>query len=181
MARGLYDVDDRRSGRFNMHDVGPEQRRRDFPLKALVLAFLGGTAAILAVGPQLSWVQAASTPSHGGMAISATFNPCGKDKASACVLSGRDFSYADKHYHLADVRVPDGQFPACDAELQLAGRAEKTFMSILNGGSFDMLPDPTDSDPNARILMRDGVSFGQIMIAKGVAQPWAPQPYNWCV
>lgn len=183
MARGLYDIDDRTAGRFSLHDAGKEKRPNGFPLKTILLALLGGAAVILAIGPQLLWSQPESTgngPRFGGIIIDTTFDSCGNGARAACVLSPREFAYGDRTYHLSDVRTPDGQFPACDAEEQLAGKAKRTFIGILNGGAFESLPDPSDSDPAARILMRDGVSIGQIMIAKGVAKPWAPKPYNWC-
>ncbi|BAV65393.1 hypothetical protein [Sphingobium cloacae] len=185
MAQGLYDIDDRQAGRFNPHEAGREKRKGGLPLTALFLALLGGAAAILAIGPQLLWSQPESHQGGsgfgGGLVINATFDACSSEaRAAACVVSPREFSYGSTTYHLSDIRTPDAQFPACDAEAQLAGKATRTFIGILNGGAFESLPDPTDSDPAARILMRDGVSIGQIMIAKGVAQPWAPQPYNWC-
>ncbi|WP_257539127.1 nuclease [Sphingobium sp. CFD-1] len=183
MAYGLYDIDDRKAGHFNLHEAGQEKRQSGFPLTALILALLGGAAAILAIGPQLLWSQPESKHGGnlGGIVINSTFNACsGAARAAACVVSPREFSYGNTTYHLSDIRTPDGEFPACDVEAQLAGKATRTFIGILNGGAFESLPDPTDSNPTARILMRDGVSIGQIMIAKGVAQPWAPQPYNWC-
>lgn len=183
MAYGLYDIDDRKAGRFNLHEAGQEKRQGALPLTALFMALLGGAAAILAVGPQLLWSQPQSQHGgdFGGIVINTSFDACsGSARAAACVLSPREFSYGNRTYHLSDIRTPDGQFPACDAEQQLAGKAQRTFIGILNGGAFESLPDPSDSDPAARILMRDGVSIGQIMIAKGVAQPWAPKPYNWC-
>ncbi|MGC4252785.1 MAG: nuclease [Sphingobium sp.] len=185
MAQGLYDIDDRKAGRFALHDADRKRRQSGFPLTALFLALLGGAAAILAIGPQLLWAQPQSH--HGGsgfggaIVINIPFDACSsKARAAACVMSPREFSYRNTTYHLSDIRTPDARFPACDAEAQLAGKATRTFIGILNGGAFESLPDPTDSDPAARILMRDGVSIGQIMIAKGVAQPWAPKPYNWC-
>jgi len=186
MARGLYDIDDRAVGRFNLHQAEAEKKPIGFPLKTLFLALAGGIAMILAVGPHLLWSQpeAKHGGGFGGFVINTTFDSCGGKSpafsASACVLSPREFSYGNTTYHLSDIRTPDGRFPACDAEERLAGKAKRTFIGILNGGAFESLPDPADSNPGARILMRDGVSIGQIMIAKGVAQPWAPQRYNWC-
>ncbi|SCW52644.1 hypothetical protein SAMN02927924_01058 [Sphingobium faniae] len=184
MAQGLYDIDDRKAGRFTLHEGDREKRRSGLPLTALLLALLGGAAAILAIGPQLLWAQPDSrhgSRGFGGIVINTTFDMCGSGKrGAACVMSPREFSYGNTTYYLSDIRAPDGQYPVCDAEAQLAGKAQRTFIGILNGGAFESLPDPADSDPAARILMRDGVSIGQIMIAKGVAQPWAPQRYNWC-
>ncbi len=182
MAQGLYDIEDRDLGRFDLRERAREKRPNGLPLRALAMALLGGSAVALAVAPQMPWAQPAprTTANFGGVTINASFNPCGGDRRGNCVLSPREFSYGNEVYHLADVRTPDGQFPACAAEERLAGKAERTLIGILNGGAFESRPDPADSDPRARILIRDGVSIGQIMIAKGVAQPWAPEPYNWC-
>jgi hypothetical protein len=53
-------------------------------------------------------------------------------------------------------------------------------MTMMNGGAFEALPDTADTDPSSRILLRDGVSIGQLMILKHHAQPWSRNPTNWC-
>ena len=91
MAYGLYDMDDRKAGHFNLHEAGQEKRQSGFPLTALILALLGGAAAILAIGPQLLWSQPESKHGGnlGGIVINTTFNACsGAARATACVARG---------------------------------------------------------------------------------------------
>ncbi|WP_303758541.1 hypothetical protein [Sphingobium yanoikuyae] len=38
---------------------------------------------------------------------------------------------------------------------------------------------PADSDPDARILVRDGVSLGQRPILQYHARPWSNRPIDW--
>ena len=67
-----------------------------------------------------------------------------------------------------------------EAEAERAQEGRIALAAMMNGGAFEARPDPIDPDPAARVLVRDGVSIGQLMILKGHARPWSPKPIHWC-
>lgn len=181
MARNLYDVGDRRpegDGRW-LNDK-QENRARVVPMGMVLVALTlaGGCAAlVMTIWPASD--DAARTAS-AAMAINATFSLCDDRNGDACVLSADSYAWRGRVYHLADVSVPQDAGALCPEEAARARDGRAALAVMMNGGSFEARPDPADPDASARMLVRDGVSIGQLMILKGHARPWSRTPIDWC-
>lgn len=183
MARNLYDLGDRETDQDDDWLKKRRSRRaKILPLSLVAAALIVGLACLALLRALLpaSGAPAAGPAASDAVAINQDFALCDDPRGVACVLSAGRFSWCGEAYHLADVSVPDPDEPRCPAEEQMARQGRQTLLSMLNGGAFEMRPDPSDSDDHARILMRDGMSLGQILILKGLAKPWSKQPLDWC-
>jgi hypothetical protein len=181
MARNLYDVGDRHpdeSGAW-LNDK-QEQKARVVPIGLLLgaLAIAGAIALLLAKilpAPDDTAKQVAAPTS-----INEPFALCDDVRGDACILSANAYAWRGTRYHLADISVPSGTAPRCPAEAERAQKGRAALAAMVNGGAFEARPDAADPDPAARLLLRDGVSIGQLMILKGHAKPWSRTPIDWC-
>jgi hypothetical protein len=180
MARSLYDVGDRNPDRDNswLNDR-QEKSARVVPvgmiLAALVVAALG-TMLIRTVLPSPASASAQEAPTM----IADQFALCDDPKGQACVLTADSYAWRGHLYHLTGISVPSLTGARCPQEAVLARQSRATLAAMMNGGNFDARPDPADRDPDARLLMRDGVSLGTLMILKGQAREASAQPIDWC-
>lgn len=188
MARNLYDVGDHRasqSGKFLRESSG-ESQPGSMPWGMLLGALAVGGLAIGAIIASLSGIEVgpggnASDPAAPStLTISDRFNLCDDEAGDACVLSASTYSWRGHVYHVSDIVAP-GMFEGrCAAEADLARRGRHALAGMLNGGAFEARPDAADNDPYARILVRDGVSLGELMVMKGYARPWTKDAVDWC-
>lgn len=180
MARNLYDLGDRTpdpSGAW-LHDK-QESRTRIVPVGIILVALLIAGGAILLFKDMLPAPEHAEVV--GPTTISERFESCDDLTGDACILSADSYAYKGQRYRVADISVPSQADAKCPAEAELAQQGRTALAAMINGGAFDARPDPVDPDPSARLLVRDGVSLGQLMILKGHARPWSPKPINWCL
>lgn len=180
MARNLYEMGDRRlDGAGAWLNEKNDARARVVPLGMVLAALvLAGLAALVLGGllPGTGTTPTADTPTS----ISEHFGLCDEVKGRTCVLSAASYSYHDRVYHLSDIVAPDAARPRCPAESDAALKGRRALLSLLNGGSFDAQPDPARPASDARLLTRDGVSLGQLMILKGFARPASAGAVDWC-
>lgn len=180
MARSLYDVGDRNPDRDNrwLNDR-QEKPARVVPaglvLGALIIAALG-VMLVKTVLPSPASASAQDAPTM----IADQFALCDDPKGQACVLTADSYAWRGHLYHLTGISVPSLTGARCAQEADLARRSRITLAAMMNGGRFDARPDPADSDLDARLLMRDGVSLGTLMILKGQAKEASAQPIDWC-
>lgn len=177
MARNLYEMGDARSPTTDQW-LGERDERsaRVVPRGALLLALaLGGTGLLLFndLLPGDMGKKAASS-----LSIIDAFSACDDAAGHACVLSPGQFSYRGRSYRLSDVAAPSLIDPACPLEEEIAQKGRMTLLALMNGGAFEMMVDPADD--SARILMRDGVSLGALLILKGYAKPATTVRFDWC-
>ncbi|CAM5449353.1 nuclease [Sphingobium scionense] len=179
---------------YSLHDIGDEDRDRSdhwlndkqdkrraiVPLPLVLIALLMG-ALLLVLMRHVLPTTAPSAPSiHAPTTISTRFAACDDLDGHACVLATDAYAYQGRRYHLADISAPRLEGASCPQEAALARAGRTALQGMMNGGSFEAHPDPADSDPAARILVRDGVSLGQLLILKRYARPWSAKPINWC-
>ncbi|BBF68876.1 MULTISPECIES: nuclease [Sphingomonas] len=181
MARNLYDVGDR-----HPDDAGAwlndkqEQRTRVVPI-GLLLAALGIAGAVaLLIAHILPAPGDAAKDVAAPTSINARFALCDDVRGDACILSANAYAWRGTRYHLSDISVPSDTAPRCSAEAARAQKGRAALAAMLNGGAFEARPDAADPDPSARLLLRDGVSIGQLMILKGHARAWSRNPIDWC-
>lgn len=187
MARNLYDVGDSRpsqSGKFLRESS--EAQPGSMPWGMLLIALVAGGAAIGAIFFSLSDVEigssgnAADPAAPSTFTISDRFSLCDDEAGDACVLSPSTYSWRGHVYHVSDIVTPGIFDTRCPAEAALAARGRRAFAAMLNGGGFEARPDAADNDPSARLLIRDGVSLGELMVTKGYAKPWTRDAVDWC-
>lgn len=179
MARNLYDLGDRTPDQSDeAADDTPESRSRIVPIGMVLLALIVAGAAIFLFRTAMPASTGNMAPAETATLITTEFALCDDPRGQACVLSPDSYAYAGRRYHLSDIRVPSQTGPACEAKRAHEGRI--ALAAMLNGGSFQALPDSADTDTSARLLVRDGVSLGQLMILKRYAKPWSRTPIDWC-
>ncbi|MCP1469096.1 hypothetical protein J3E64_000767 [Sphingobium sp. OAS761] len=180
MARNLYDVGDRHPDVSGAWLNEKEDRQgRIVPIGAVLVALALGAAVLLIMKDALPMGgdgQAKNSPTR----ISDQFWACDDVRGDACVLSANSYAWRGRAYHLSDISVPREPGAQCPTEADLARRGRASLLAMMNGGAFDARPDPADHDPAARLLIRDGVSLGQLMVLKGYAVAWSPTPVDWC-
>lgn len=181
MARNLYDVGDR-----TPDDAGSwlnekqEKRARVVPIGTLCVALALAIGGALLLGQFLPAADEADKAPAPTATITDEFALCDDSKGDACVLGADAYAWRGQRYHLADISVPSAIDAHCPKEAERARKGRSALLAMMNGGAFQALPDAADTDPSARILLRDNVSIGQLMILKGHAKPWSDKPVNWC-
>ncbi len=119
-------------------------------------------------------------PGAGG---SAAFFYCGI-KEDNCVVDGANFIYRGAKIRLADIYVPATKEAKCDRERLLGGDAKEALRILLNAGDFELATwKPIDEDQygrKLRVVIRDGRSIGDAMVARGLARPWTGRREPWC-
>lgn len=179
MARNLYDLGDRTPA---LHGDGAdddaENRSPIVPVGMVLLAFVVAGLAIYLFRTAMPSANSQARRVDAATSITAEFALCDDPRGEACVLSPDSYAYAGRRYHLADIRVPSQTGAPCEARQAQQGRVALAVM--LNGGAFQALPDSADNDRSARLLIRDGVSLGQLMILKHHARPWSRDAVDWC-
>lgn len=180
MARSLYDLDDRQpAGASDWLNEKQDRRTRLLPAGILLIAIAVATGATLLIRQALPASDTAK-PMTETTEIEQIFALCDNPKGDACVLSADSYAWRGHRYHLSDISVPSHVAARCAQEAELARKGRILLAVMLNGGAFKARPDAADTDPDARILTRDGVSLGQLMVLKGHARPWSPRPSDWC-
>lgn len=101
-----------------------------------------------------------------------------------CVVDGGNFIYRGAEIRLADIYVPATKDAKCDRERNLGGDAKEALRVLLNAGRFELTAwKPIAEDQHGRklrIVVRDGKSIGDTLVAKGLARPWSGQREPWC-
>lgn len=124
-------------------------------------------------------IPAPSSQTAGGTA----FFYCGI-KQDNCVIDGGNFVYHGAKIRLADIYVPATKEAKCDRERNLGGDAKEALRVLLNAGAFELAAwKPIDEDQHGRklrIVVRNGKSIGDLLVARGYARPWTGQRESWC-
>ncbi len=155
-------------------------------LFALVLA-LGLGAGLVALLPD----RDAAAPMPERVAAPApelpvrahSFAACGGRGDDSCVVDGDTFRLDGVRIRIADIDTPEAQGFACPEEKRLADLATRRLTELLNAGPFVLAPADRDEDRygrKLRIVMRDGVSLGEVMVDEGLARRWDGARRGWC-
>ncbi|MBJ6985916.1 thermonuclease family protein [Devosia sp. MC521] len=135
-----------------------------------ILAALG---VILALGSGCIGVQAEE----------GSFDLCGREKRTTCVVDGDTFWFEGEKYRIANIDTPEIASATCVAELGIGVRATQRLMKLLNQGAFNITRQ-AKSEAFGRTLATiqnsAGEDIGEIMISEGIARPWAGRRENWC-
>lgn len=150
---------------------------------AFMLAGCCGGGALLG----LAGIAAVDWFSTAGIAQAAEtthdFAVCGMVRRT-CVVDGDTFWLEGVKVRIADIDTPEISEPRCDAEYALGIRARDRLLDLLNEGPFTLSPVGTrDEDQygrKLRVVLRDGVSLGDRLVAEGLARTWTGRREPWC-
>lgn len=101
-----------------------------------------------------------------------------------CVIDGDTFYFHGEKIRIADIDAPETSGAQCDFEAKLGARATQRLRELLNEGPFELRGfQSRDTDRygrKLRIVMRDGASIGDRLIAEGLARRWGGRRLPWC-
>jgi len=101
-----------------------------------------------------------------------------------CVIDGDTIRYGGVRIRLEDIDAPEVFSPKCASEAALGQRATDRLEELINAGPFQVVQagrrDEDHYGRKLRVLMRDGRSLGDILIAEGLARPWDGSRHSWC-
>ncbi|WP_311269179.1 nuclease [Sphingobium sp. WCS2017Hpa-17] len=181
MARNLYDVGDRTPDETGSWlNEKQEKRARVVPIGMLFGALALAIGGAIVFGQLLPATDEAGKTTATTTSITDEFALCDDSKGDACVLGADAYAWRGQRYHIADISVPSAIDAHCPQEAERARKGRAALLAMMNGGAFDAVPDAADPNPSARILLRDNVSLGQLMVLKGHAKPWSGKPIDWC-
>lgn len=130
-------------------------------------------------------VLAASRQQSNGQRVHRSFPFCQGAKRVTCVVDGDTFWLDGEKIRIADIDTPEIGTPQCARELALGEKAKHRLQSLLNGGPFEMHSiSDRDTDQygrKLRILVRNGQSIGDKLVAEGLARTWEGQRRPWCI
>lgn len=172
-----------------------QRPRRKPPLFVLFLLVFAGTVAVTqgylsgwfdgVSGKPLSFASAAtaetSEPSEPSTRLSFSF--CHTGGGFNCVVDGDTIWLEGMKIRIADIDAPETHDYRCQAEKDLGDRATVRLREILQGGNIALRSIERDADQygrKLRIVMVDGQSVGEALVAEGLARWYAGGRRPWC-
>lgn len=139
-----------------------------------MIGFAGGVAVL---------DRSAAVPGSAELSR-ATYTLCMNRNGPDCVIDGDTLRHGGLPVRIADIDAPEVFSHQCDAERALGEAAARRLLELVNAGPFEMRPwDHRDEDVygrKLRVLMRDGVSLGQVLVEEGLAREWDGARRGWC-
>ncbi len=98
------------------------------------------------------------------------------------VIDGDTFRYRGEKIRVADIDTPELR-GRCPAEAALAARATDRMSQLLRQGPFELRSIDRDEDRygrKLRVVVRNGRSLGDQLVAEGLARTWTGRREPWC-
>jgi len=160
--------------------------RRSAPsaLALLIVILLCGAAYLALWNMGQSFAR---PPATEAVSISKTprIGTCNYILRDNCVIDGDTFYFAGEKIRVADIDAPETGGAKCASEAELGARATSRLRALLNDGPFDLRGyqgrDLDRYGRKLRVVMRDGKSIGDILIAEGLARRWNGKRRPWCI
>lgn len=116
--------------------------------------------------------------------VAARFAKCTSSVRKNCVVDGDTLWLNGQKVRVADIDAPEISTPRCRSELALGNRATDRLIELVNEGPFQLQAWPgRDTDHygrKLRVLVRDGRSLGDRLVAEGLARTWSGRRQPWC-
>ncbi len=116
--------------------------------------------------------------------VDARFTRCQWPPYEICVVDGDTFYLNGTPVRVADIDAPEIGSPACPAEAHAGDLAAQRLLALLNEGPFAVAPSEGATHDRhgraLRILRRDGVSLGAVLVGEGLARRWDGPDIDWC-
>lgn len=156
------------------------RQKRNKRRKLLLLVWGGLFAGVIGGVIGINWpfgsTSAEARTTH-------TFGVCGMVRKT-CVVDGDTIWLEGVKIRVADIDTPEISQPRCDYEFDLGIKARDRLVVLLNQGEFSAVPignrDKDQYGRKLRVLMRDGRSLGDQLVAEGLARTWTGRREPWC-
>jgi endonuclease YncB( thermonuclease family) len=113
------------------------------------------------------------------------FAACTFSLRDNCVVDGDTFYLGGEKIRIADIDAPETGGAQCAYESDLGARASLRLRELLNQGPFELhgykSRDTDRYGRKLRVVVRDGKSLGDALIAEGLARRWNGRREPWCV
>jgi endonuclease YncB( thermonuclease family) len=162
------------------------RRRRKRAGSWLVFVIVWLSAAALGTAYGAGWFEsrglsaAGFAPSQG---TRAHFPACFSGGGHNCVVDGDTIWLEGQKVRIADIDTPETHEPKCASEKALGDRAAVRLQELLNSGSVTLHAIERDEDRygrKLRIVLVDGVSVGDTLVAEGLARWYGAGRKPWC-
>ncbi|MEE4208857.1 MAG: thermonuclease family protein [Parvularcula sp.] len=156
-------------------------RQKQGKLRGLALLVAGGLlvgilAGVLGIYWPFGSASAEARTTH-------SFAVCGMVRRT-CVVDGDTIWLEGLKIRIADIDTPEISQPRCDYEYDLGIKARDRLVVLLNQGEFSAVPignrDEDQYGRKLRVLIRDGRSIGDQLVAEGLARTWSGRRDPWC-
>ena len=115
---------------------------------------------------------------------SNNFRICGWLNRVNCVIDGDTIYHNRVKIRLADIDTPEISKPKCPYEAELGHKAKRRLLELVNAGPIDVVqtrgPDVDQYGRKLRVIMQNGHSLGDILVAEGLARRWNGARRPWC-
>ena len=145
----------------------------------------GGTTQPTVADRQISFsdTDLKETPAASASLHSAYFSRCSMVRRT-CVVDGDTFWLEGAKVRIMDIDTPEVSQPQCASERALGDRATVRLIELLNAGPFEMQTlggrDEDQYGRKLRVIVRDGRSIGDQLVAEGLARTWSGRREPWC-
>ena len=98
------------------------------------------------------------------------------------VIDGDTFDYGGVRIRIADIDTPEIR-GRCPEERAQAALATRRLRALLASGPFELVRSGRDEDRygrKLRVVVRDGRSIGDMLVAEGLARTWTGRREPWC-
>jgi len=116
--------------------------------------------------------------------IEGRFGTCVGAVRINCVVDGDTFWYRAEKYRISDINAPEIGRPACERERELGIGAQVALLEALNAGGLTMerreRRDVDQYGRKLRVVLQEGRSVGEKLVARGLAHRWEGHKLNWC-
>ena len=127
---------------------------------------------------------AAADGADAAPSVRRSFTLCHSGGAQNCVVDGDTIWLDGTKIRIADIDAPETHPPRCPSEANLGTRATQRLLELVNAGAFIVMTigdrDQDQYGRKLRILVRDGVSFGDQLVGEGLARTWTGRREPWC-
>ena len=99
------------------------------------------------------------------------------------MVDGDTFWIGGEKVRIADIDAPETHPPRCGDEARLGNAATRRLQQLLNDGPVSLVVGERDTDRygrRLRIVVRNGRSLGDQLVAEGLARPWTGRRRPWC-
>jgi micrococcal nuclease len=157
------------------------------PIIAAVAAavVLGGLVAHFATGGTVPAFLKHLNPI--GVDVTSVVKPfgiCGMAFGKDCVVDGDTIDYRGERVRMVDYDTPEISEPHCASEYALGQQAKFRLLELLNSGTVEVrrsgARDIDKYGRKLRLVLVNGRSVGDTLIAEGLAWPWEGHRHGWC-
>ena len=156
------------------------QRHSIYPLAAAVLVATFAVGIVVTNDP----IGSASMTQLASIASIPRFKVCTGPVPRTCVVDGDTIWLEGEKIRIADIDTPEIGEAKCQSEHDRGILARDRLAGLLNEGKFDVIPGGGRNEDQygrkLRVLTRDGLSLGNVLVSEGLARTWSGQREPWC-